>query len=317
MPFIRTVLGDIESTDLGVCYSHEHLIIDGGRPVEMEPDFRLDDVDCGVTELQAARQLGLRAAVDSMPCDAGRNVLKLAEISRRSGVHVVAPTGLHLAKYYDDLHWSRGASVDELATLFEADIRDGIDERDYSGPLVRRTEHRAGVIKVAGGRDQLNAYEEKLFRAAAAASRATGCPILTHCEAGTAGLAQVELLADQGVAPAHIVLSHVDRVVDRGYHRELFATGACLEYDSAFRWPLAAPNGTLQLLEWAFEDGNGEQVVLGMDAARRGYWTAYGGDPGLTFLLGPFAETMRTRGIGDAEQRQVFVTNPARVYSFI
>ena len=37
-----------------------------------------------------------------------------------------------------------------LADLFVADIVEGIDELDYSGPVVRRTDHRAGVIKIAG-----------------------------------------------------------------------------------------------------------------------------------------------------------------------
>ena len=31
---------------------------------------------------------------------------KLAELSRRTGVHVVAPTGLHHDRYYGPSHWS-------------------------------------------------------------------------------------------------------------------------------------------------------------------------------------------------------------------
>ena len=106
MSFIRTVLGDISPDALGITYAHEHLVIDGGRPVELQPDFLLADVEMAVEEVAAARALGLAAIVDAMPCDAGRNAGKLAEISRRTGVHVVAPTGLHLAKYYGDAHWS-------------------------------------------------------------------------------------------------------------------------------------------------------------------------------------------------------------------
>ena len=62
--------------------------------------------------------------------------------------------------------------------------------------------------------------------------------------------------------PEHISLSHVDKVVDRGYHRELLATGAFAVYDQAFRWG-DADNGTLRLLEWAAEDGLAGQVMLG------------------------------------------------------
>ena len=38
MTFVRTVLGDIDPAELGVTYCHEHLVIDGGRPVLIEPD---------------------------------------------------------------------------------------------------------------------------------------------------------------------------------------------------------------------------------------------------------------------------------------
>ena len=104
--FVRTVLGDIDPSELGVTYAHEHLVIDGGRPVLMEPDFDLADVDAMATEVGAATALGLRAVVDAMPCDAGRNATKLAELSRRTGVHVIAPTGLHHDRYYGPAHWS-------------------------------------------------------------------------------------------------------------------------------------------------------------------------------------------------------------------
>ena len=64
------------------------------------------------------------------------------------------------------------------------------------------------------------------------------------------------------------------------------------------------------------EDGFGTQVMLGLDAARQGYWTTYGGTPGWTFLLGEFAEQMHLRGIGADAQRAIFVTNPARAFAF-
>src|SRR3990172_10116815 len=144
MPFARTVLGDISPAELGVVYAHEHLVIHGGRPVQLSPDFLLADVDRAVAELAPAQRLGLRAVVDAMPADCGRDVLMLAEISRRGGVHVVASTGLHHERYYDDRHWSIRLSADEIADLFVADITQGIDELDYAGPLVRRTTHPAG-----------------------------------------------------------------------------------------------------------------------------------------------------------------------------
>lgn len=315
MTFVRTVLGDIDPSQLGVTYAHEHLVIDGGRPVLMEPDFDLGDVDAMVTEVGAAVELGLGAVVDAMPCDAGRSASKLAEISRRTGLHVVAPTGLHHDRYYGPAHWSHRVDVDELADLFVADVTDGIDANDYAGPVVRRTRFRAGVIKVAGSDGGPTDRDRRVFEAAAIAHRRTGAPILTHCERGTGALEQVALLADHGVSAEHVALSHVDKVVDRGYHREIAATGATVEYDGSFRWG-DGPNGTLTLLGWMAEDGLLDRVVLGMDAARRGYYAVYGGSPGLTWLLDGFSAAMDEVGLGPDIRRRLLVDNPGRLFAF-
>ena len=69
--FVRTVLGDIDAAALGITYAHEHLVIHGGRPVQLEPDFDLSDVDAMATEVGAAMDLGLGGVVDAMPCDCG------------------------------------------------------------------------------------------------------------------------------------------------------------------------------------------------------------------------------------------------------
>jgi 5-phospho-D-xylono-1,4-lactonase len=313
--FVRTVLGDIEPADLGVTYAHEHLVIDGGAPVRLNPDFALGDVDRMLGEVEEAVGFGLEAVVDAMPCDCGRNVVKLAELSRRSGIHIVGPTGLHHERYYGSDHWSTRIPIEELVDRFTLDVTVGIDANDYAAPEVRRTDHRAGVIKIAGSHDGPSARDLRVFEAAAATHLATGAPILTHCEGGTGALEQVRALVDFGVPPSHVALSHIDKIVDRGYHRDVLATGAFAEYDGSFRWG-DAENGTLQLLEWALEDDLIGGILLGMDAARQGYYHVYGGSPGLAWLLDGFADLMRSRGLDDAVRRRLFIDNPARACAF-
>jgi 5-phospho-D-xylono-1,4-lactonase len=275
--FVRTVLGDIDPADLGVTYAHEHLVIDGGRPVELDPEFDLSDVASMAIEVDGA-----------MPCDAGRNAEKLAELSSRTGLNIIAPTGLHHERYYGPSHWSHRVTLEELAALFVADIEEGIDAYDYAGPVLRRTPHRAGIIKVAGSEGGPSPRDSVIFVAAAEAHHRTGAPILTHCEGGTGAIEQITLLTDLGVKAQHITLSHVDKVVDRGYHREIAWTGAFAEYDQAFRWGDAA-NGTGRLLRWMVEDHLSDHVVAGNDAARRRYYKVFGGSPGLGWLLDSLA----------------------------
>lgn len=311
---IRTVLGDIPAAEAGNCYAHEHLIIDDSYVTALYPDFRLACVDKAVSELVQFRKAGGKTLVDSMPADCGRNVLKMAKLARRAEVNIVIPTGVHLAKYYPPAHWSSTYSEAECAQLFIADISEGIDAGDYGGPIIRRTPHRAGVIKVASGGPRLDEREKKLFRAAALAHHETGCPILTHTEQGEAGIEQIELLVKAGVNIRHVVLSHTDRKPDLDYHRSMLRLGVNLEYDSAFRWKEGNPTRDLLLaLLPEFPD----QLMLGMDAARRSYWKCYGGSPGMTYLLSTFRKELLDAGLPEPSVSRLFRDNPAQAYSFL
>lgn len=314
MKIIRTVLGDIASDDLGVCYAHEHIVIDRSFATQQYPDFLLEDVDRITAELHAYRLAGGRAMVDSMPCGGGRSATKLATVSSRSGVHILCPSGVHLQQYYPHGHWTEHATVEQLSNIFIDEVQYGIDANDTNGPTLNRTAHKAGLIKVASGLNSIGLREQRIFEAAAIAHNKTGVPILTHTEQGTAALMQIELLSGMGVHSSHIVISHLDRKPDLTYHREVLSTGVFLEYDSAFRWN-TGDNPTRDLLVDLASHGYLNQLMLGMDAARSRYWTSFGGSPGLSFLLGPFSQELRDRGWTDQHLNTIFIENPARAYS--
>jgi phosphotriesterase-related protein len=314
MTLIRTVLGDIAPEQLGRCYAHEHVIIDRSYTTQLFPDIHLPSVENAVRELSDFKAAGGGAMVDCMPCDAGRNVEKLAAVSKQSGVHLIAPTGLHRTKFYPEGHWRATLTEEALADLFVQEIEQGIDANDCAGPLLRRTAHRAGVLKIASDGASLDAAEARAFQAVALAHRRTGCPVITHCEAGR-GPEQVAALKGMGVEPRHVVLSHTDRQPDPAYHRELFRTGAFVEYDRVFRGTLDDSNPTLLLFVAMVKEFPG-QVMLGTDGARASYWRSYGGSPGLDYLLREFSDRARKQGVTDAELKKVFVDNPARAYAF-
>jgi predicted metal-dependent phosphotriesterase family hydrolase len=316
MAFVRTVTGDVDPADLGICYAHEHIIIDPSFTTFRYPDFQIDSVDLACADVLEFRAAGGKALVDSMPCGGGRNAIKLAEIANRTGTFIVCPTGLHLQKYYPPGHWGEHLNAEEIADLFVAEIEDGIDARDYNGPTVARTEHRAGLIKVATSGTNPTEHERKILEAAVIAHRRTGAPILTHTEQGEGALEQVHIFRNLGANLAHVVLSHTDRKPDTTYHREILSSGVLLEYDSAFRWPASEKNPTLDIVVAMVEAGFVGQIVLGMDAARKKYWRSYGGSPGLRFLLTEFVPRLRARGLSEDDVDAIFVRNPAACYAF-
>ena len=58
--------------------------------------------------------------------------------------------------YYPPNHWRYHLSVSQLTELFIKDITEGIDEYDYTCPVVKRTTHKAGLIKLATGDENIS-----------------------------------------------------------------------------------------------------------------------------------------------------------------
>lgn len=313
-PFIRTVLGDVPSEEMGLTYSHEHIVIEEGFTTLANPAFILNDTEKISTELKEFYQLGGRTMVDTMPAACGRNVLKLAEVSQNSGVNIIVPTGIHLEIYYPPNHWRYHLLVDELTDLFIKDVTIGIDELDYNSPIIRRTNHKAGMIKLATGDEKITDHQKKIFEAVVNAHQATGAPILTHTNGGKLALEQVALFAKLGADLNHVVISHVDKNRDLAFHHDLLQTGVYVEYDSHFRLRMKGDDWTFNLLENMLPI-YADQIVLGMDMAKNTYWKSYGGKPGLTYLLTEFKKELNERGL-ENYFGQLFYSNPKTLYSF-
>jgi len=313
---VRTVLGDVDPAELGITYVHEHLIIDSPLIVDRWPHIHLFSVEEAVAELEPCVAAGVGGVVDAMPAASGRDPVRLAEISRRSGVHVIACTGLHTSKYYEGQRWTSGEPSDVLADLFVADVLDGIDRYDYMGPVVRRTSHRAGILKVGVLEDAPTARDVRVFEAAAVAHARTGVPILTHCEGGRGAMEQIELVQKLGVPLDSVVISHTDKITDLAYHRDLLATGVFLEYDQASRQGEASAGRTGQIVAAMVSEGYVDQLMVSGDTASRAMWASIEGGLGLVWIAARFVQILADLGVDPAAIDTMLRTNPARFLAF-
>lgn len=313
--FFRTILGDKPIEQMGLTYSHEHIIIEDSYVTAGHPEFLLNDIEKVSKELIAFREAGGETVVDSMPANAGRNALKMAEVSKISGVNIIVPTGIHLEIYYPHNHWRYSYSEDQLTDLFIADVEEGIDKFDYTGPFVERTSHKAGLIKIATGDSAFTKHQEKLFRALINTHKATGVPILTHTNFGNQAWEQAKMFEKLGANLDHIVLSHVDRFKDLDYQKKVLDTGVSVEYDSAFRWKATDHNWTLEFLEKLLPLYP-NQITLGMDMAKNAYWKSYGGKPGLTYLLDTIPSFLAAKGL-EKYWQNLFFDTPKRIFAFL
>jgi 5-phospho-D-xylono-1,4-lactonase len=311
---IRTVLGDIDAATLGVTMAHEHLLMTGGWPVRSEPDFRLDSVDDAVEEVGLFTRSSGQALVEMTPLGFGRHPVGLAEISRRTGVHIVACTGFHKLSYYADTHWLHRYRTEQIADILVAEISEGMDRHGLEGPIVERVTARAGVMKLATEYQRAGPTVGRLAEAIGLAHQRTGAPVSTHTDKGTMGHVQLDLLEQAGVPPDAVVLGHIDHNPDRALLTELAARGAYLAFDMPGRIKYAPDEQSVVLIGHLVDAGHGDRLLLGSDLARRSYWTVLGGGPGLGYLLGVFVPRLEREGLA-AAATAALVTNPARAFA--
>ncbi len=298
---VRTVRGDLEPADLGACDAHEHLFLQ----TPLQPDDSFLDLPAAVAEAQTLADAGGSALIDWTPLGLGRSAAGLIAVSEATGLHIVAATGLHRDAHYVAEDPFRRRSSDDLAQLFTAEVRSGLDG----------TAARAGIIKVGASYHHLTSFEQTIFEAAAQAHAACGAPVCVHAEHGTMGLLLVQRLQERGVAPERVVLAHLDRNPDSGEHAETAATGAWLQFDGPGRAKYHPDSTILALIADLAERGYADRLLLGGDTGRRSYMRAYGGGPGLDYVFARFKPRLE-RELGQELSDQLFKTNPMRAFAF-
>ncbi|MEU6439536.1 phosphotriesterase [Streptomyces sp. NPDC047046] len=290
-PRVRTVRGDLAPCALGVTDAHDHLFL---RSPAL-PGQELDDVAAARDELNAFAALGGGALVQWTPWGMGRRRSALASLSRESGVHLVAATGMHRAAHYDAP--ARSLDAGALAELFVRELT--------QGPV------RAGLIKVAGAFHRLDAHAARTLDAAARAHHATGAPVAVHLEGGTAGEEVLGALVDtHGVPPYRVLLGHAQRFPDRAVHRRLAARGAYLVLDGPSRAHHATDWGLFESLAALCEAGHAERLLVGGDTVTAAARSTADG-PGAPYLLSGLRPRL-ARELGEETAKAVFEANPAR-----
>ena len=305
---VTTVLGPIEAVDLGRVDAHEHLFL---RSAAL-PGEEFQDLEKMTAELAEVAASGIDTVIDLTPIGLGRKPLLIAELSRATGVNVVAATGIHRRAHYPAGHWLYDIEVDELVALLVTDIQSGMDERDWQGPTVKTSAVKAGIIKLGASYHAINGCERRWMEAGARAAVATGVPIAVHTEVGTSAHDILDLLQELGVGPHRVMLAHLDRNLDAPLHAELAARGAFLGYDTIGRTKYHSDEAVLTLISDVAAAGYRDKILLGTDVGRRSMLRAYGGGPGMAVLGRTFAPRLRNQ-LGGELADQLFVVNP-RVY---
>ena len=129
--------------------------------------------------------------------DIGRDAELYAEVSARTGFNIIFSTGIY-NEHLGGAYWLYKVMADphgaeHLAALYVHELTEGV------GP----SRLKPAIIKLAVGKDPDSAFEGRLIKAAAMASRKTGAPILAHTD-GVGG----DILLGKLTGPRHRTTPH-------------------------------------------------------------------------------------------------------------
>ena len=80
---IQSVLGPIDSADLGFTLSHEHVVVSSAGIPHIYPEFirREESITEGIKQLREAKNEGLSSIIDVSTIDLGRDIRLIEQVS--------------------------------------------------------------------------------------------------------------------------------------------------------------------------------------------------------------------------------------------
>lgn len=337
---VLTVLGPIDPSEVGPALLHEHLLneISAMVPPPEDPELRRlyeqpvalehmaeiqwsragmlsrDNIDQGSIELRASelrlfRETGGGTLAEVSAIGLRNSASELPELSRLSGVHIVAATAFFVEALTppEYLDWS----VTQLADLLIREHAEGIGD----------TGVRAGFIGEAGTGAPLMPFEERHLRASVIAMKETGMGLMVHTDPwAPGGLVVVDVLEEAGADLSRVVIGHLNPTLpDIEYHRSIARRGAVLGYDLC-GYDIVRTPGRFPARDWEMADavvqlvreGFGEQIVLSMDTALKTDYVRYGGwgYAHIQKRVGPLLQEM---GLTEEQLRTITTDTPARI----
>ncbi len=222
---IRTVLGDIEKSEIKNALIHEHIQCVSNDMLSAFGKRWLDEEKLEKHSISILTSLknetGINLFVDGTSIDLGRNVRLLKSVSEASGVHIVASTGLY---YYPSMLTCQ-RSADELSELFIYECEFGIEATDI----------KPGILKCAGEGSSLTPDMSKRIKALSIVQSKTGVPMYAHCSHENSIVYEMmKIFEKSGVNPEKTILGHASRRLDTEYLKSILKEGYYISVDQSF-----------------------------------------------------------------------------------
>jgi phosphotriesterase-related protein len=309
----NTVLGPVAADDLGVVSIHEALlsILPGAQYAYDITIDRSEIFEVLAAKLADFREAGGGTVVDSTGMFEGRDVTLLENLSRATGVHIVASTGMGpeemLGGYFLTPQTNPPSPwpAEKFADLFTQEITAGV--------VVPRVERRgrAGIVVSTASSEGMTATDASLFRGAARAALATG--VAASIRFGADAIHDLDVVLDEQLPGDRVVVGGLDRkdAVVAGAAIEVARRGAygAIDHIGSADEAHVSDKERVALVSELIDAGHGDRILLSSDAI--GY--AVGRprrDLPYAHLLTTFVALLSDGGIGEDGIRQMLVDNP-------
>ena len=313
MALVNTVLGPIDTSNMGFTLCHEHVMTGSAGVASSYPELvdRPAIIERAAADLTATREGGVSTFVDLTTFDLGRDVRLIRDAAKRSGMQIIVATGTWLE--VPRSFWQLGADI--VADLYVRELELGIDGTDI----------KAGVIKVANDEGGVTERGEVVLRAAARAHLATGAPIFTHTWAPERiGEQQIAIFEKEGVDLTRVCIGHSNDTTDLDYLLGILDKGCWLGLD---RYPGGARNTPgwperTRVVKELVDAGRSDRIMLSHDhtvfhgiiSAEAAATRQRDNPDGYLFISRHVLPYLEELGAGQDTIRQIMIENPRRYF---
>ena len=313
MPTVETTRGPIDVEELGLTLIHEHF-----RTTDEAMRFQFPHLydeaaewEAAISDANAIKGHGVRTVVDPGAMFLTRDAGFSKRVADESGLNVVLATGIYTYDHLPQALLSR--DEDALAAIFIHELEHGI----------QGTEVKPALIKCAADQPGVTPNVEKVHRAAARASNASGKPIMAHSHpASQTGLEQMRIFTEEGVDPAKVQVAHTGDTDDLDYIERLLETGCWIGLDR-YGIDIYLPTDRRQATTLALlERGYADRMFLSQDYCSTIDWfppevqeylkANEVPDWSMTFLFEKVIPELKERGMTDDQLDQMMLENPKR-----
>jgi phosphotriesterase-related protein len=372
MSRIETVFGPISPEELKLTLPHEHLVCTytvwhtGGDEASKQALFDAPVTlanrgkivrDGGVSrtnltmleweeaaeELLEFKRMGGNSLVELTTVGAGRDPLALQKISKATGINIVCPTGFYIWPSHPP--FVKSMNVNAVRDMIVKELTEGLT---YLQPVTGiptkieqgvPTDIKAGIIKCAT-LYPISPDEEKVFRGAARAQKATGAPFTIHPTLLDLVKKKkvfelehiIQMIQEEGANLEKFYMSHSDLTcsddrsrVNTEYHKKLLDKYPCvLEYDTFGNetwwsyWPgslFISDNERCLALTELCESGYEKQIMISQDTFTKVQRAKYGGW-GYCHILKHIVPRLKYMGVSQKQINTMMIDNPKRMLAY-